>query len=193
MDLKRAERAGTIGAVGGGLLVTGALVPFDWVFALAALATGMLAYVAWTLGCRLDPGRDPRRQAGGLIAAAGLGLAATGFIVALLAALTMRPDIVMAMLASVVSTGLYVVLPIGLLLLGTRILQWDELSTLGRWLPLLMGLLGVLTIPATVLISLPWFEPGAFATFLGLVREIPLAAWIPLGVVLRRAGKIDDL
>jgi hypothetical protein len=192
MDIERLNNYGNIAIVGAVAAVVGALWPSDWVFLFAAGATTGLAWVCWGLGRRIHRERDPWQQAGGTVSAVGLMLATVGFLVALWAALSDRPDIVFASLSSAVSAGMYVVLPMGLVLLGLRFVRWPELSTIGRALPLAMGVLGVVAIPATVLISLPDFPPGRFATLLGLLREVVILGWLPLGIALRRARSPAD-
>jgi hypothetical protein len=187
MDIDRTRRVGSIALAGGCAAVAGAFWPSDLVFLLAAAATATLSWAAWQLGRGIHQTRDALREAGGTIATIGLALATVGFAAAFVGAVRERPEWVFAALSSAVSTGLYVVVPVGLVLLGIRALRWETLSGVGRALPLVIGLGGVVAIPATVLISLPGFTPGRFATMLGLVREIVLIGWIPIGISLRRA------
>lgn len=192
MDVARTRRVGSVALGGGCAAVVGAFWPSDFVFLLATAATATLCWASWQLGRGVHRTRDAVREAGGTIAAVGLALAAVGFVAAFVAALRERSDLVLVALSSAVSTGLYVIVPIGLVLLGIRALRWNTLSGLGRALPLLIGIGGAIAIPATILISLPGFAPGRFATTLGLVREIVLVGWIPLGVSLRRAREPEE-
>jgi hypothetical protein len=192
MDIAHAHRTGRVAVAGGTLALLGAAVPFDVVFLLAASACFALAWVAWQLGHVLHAVPDPVRQAGGAMTCAGLTIAALGFLAAYVAALIDRADIVFASLSTAVSAGLYVIVPCGLVLLGIRLLRVPELGPLWRATPLIIGCCGVIAIPATVLISLPTFQPGQFATFLGILREIVLVGWIAIGAGLLRASAVDD-
>lgn len=188
MDIDASHRVGRLAVTGGTLALVGALIPFDVVFLVAAGACALLALAAWRMSVTMHAVPDPVRHAGGAVAAGGLVVALVGFVAAFAATLVDRPDVVFASLSTAVSTGLYVMTPIGLVLAGLRLARIPELGPLGRSAPLLVGICGVVAIPATVLISLPRFEPGQFATLLGILREVVLIGWLAIGLGLLRAA-----
>lgn len=187
LDVDALHRGGRLAVIGGVLVATGAGIPFDWVFGSAALGTTLLAWSVWQLGRVAHDTRDPLRQAGTSFAILGLAISTLGFLGALVGAVMDRPDLVLLALVTTVSAGLYILLPAGMLMLGVRAIRWEQLPAWGAWIPVIMGLMGIISLPATILLGLPGPPPGGVTTFLALLRDVALIGWIPLGVAMRRA------